>query len=228
MRSEYEPNRVVLLGPPGAGKGTQADAIAARLGVPHISTGDVFRRNIKEDTDLGRAAKNHMDGGELVPDELTMAMVGGRLDEDDAIGGFLLDGFPRNLNQARHLDELLGRSGQTVELVLELHAPVDVIVHRLNGRRMCETCGRSWHVELNATRVEGICDMCAGHLYQRDDDREDVIRHRIELYEQQTSPLLGYYRERGSLVRIDALGLVDVVTDRVLAALTTLGAEVTA
>lgn len=218
MRAEYEPSRVVLIGPPGAGKGTQAEVIATRLGVPHISTGDIFRRNVGTGTDLGLRAKSYMDSGALVPDELTNEMVCRRLGENDA-GKFLLDGFPRNREQAEFLDDTLRRTGRTIDVVLELHVPTEEIVRRLNGRRMCGTCGRSWHLQFNATRVEGICDVCSGLLHWRDDDREDAIRHRLELYEQQTAPLLARYQEKNVLARVEASGLVDGVGERVFAAL---------
>ncbi|GAB3292559.1 adenylate kinase [Parasphingorhabdus pacifica] len=224
MRAEHQTRRVVLIGPPGAGKGTQANAIASYLEVPHVSTGDTFRRNIREGSELGLAAKAYMDCGELVPDGLTMAMVSGRLAEEDTVGGFLLDGFPRNLHQARSLDETLRRSGHAVDLVLELNAPVEEVVRRLNGRRTCGQCGRSWHVEFSPTRVEGICDVCAGWLHRRDDDHEDSIRRRLELYEQQTSPLLRYYQENDVLARVDALGPFEVVGERILAVFTADGA----
>ncbi|MEV6235089.1 adenylate kinase [Saccharopolyspora shandongensis] len=218
MRPEHEPSRVVLIGPPGAGKGTQAEAISARLGVPHISTGDIFRRNVGEGTDLGLRAKSYMDSGALVPNELTNEMVRRRLGEDDA-DGFLLDGFPRNREQAEFLDNTLRSSGRTVDIVLELHVSAEEIVRRLNGRRMCGTCGRSWHVEFNATRVEGICNACSGPLHRRDDDREDAIRRRLQLYEQQTAPMLVHYQEKDRLVRVDASGPVDAVGERVAVAL---------
>lgn len=218
--TQDQPTRVILLGPPGAGKGTQAHAIASRLEVPHISTGDIFRRAIGESSDLGLVAKAYMVSGELVPDGITMTMVSRRLGEEDASKGFLLDGFPRNLVQARYLDETLRRSGDVVELVLELHVPADDIVRRLSGRRMCGQCGRSWHVEFNPTKVEGICDTCAGSLHQRKDDCQDSVRRRLELHERETAPLAGYYQDKGVLSRVDAVGTVEVVSERVLAVLT--------
>jgi adenylate kinase len=210
---------VVLIGPPGAGKGTQARTITLHLAVAHISTGDIFRHNVREGTVLGRQAKSYMDSGELVPDELTMAMVRSRLEEDDAARGFLLDGFPRNLDQAEHLEETLRQAGQSVDLVLEFQVPADEIVRRLAGRRTCGECGRISHLEFSPSRVDGICDPCGGRLHQRDDDREDSIRRRLELYEQQTAPLVGFYDRSGILVRIDASGPAEVVGDLVADAL---------
>ena len=213
------PRRMVLIGPPGAGKGTQAQAISAQVEVPHVSTGDLFRRNIREGTDLGLAAKAYTERGELVPDGITMSMVGVRLAEPDAADGFLLDGFPRNLDQARYLDEALRRSGHAVDAVLELQASPDEVVRRLAGRRTCGSCGQVSHVEFSPSRVDGICDPCGGELLQRDDDHEDSIRRRMELYAEQTTPLLDRYLELGVLVRIDAHGPVDVVEKRVAEAL---------
>jgi adenylate kinase len=214
-----EPRRVVLIGPPGAGKGTQAQAIASRLAVPHISTGDIFRRHLREGTALGNEAKTYMDNGDLVPDELTVAMVSDRLEDDDAVHGFLLDGFPRNPDQAKHLDEILQRNGTSVDVVVELRVPEDEVVRRLAGRRTCGECGQVSHVEFNPTRVGGLCDACGGPLYQRDDDREDSIRRRMELHGQQTAPLVAGYEEQEVLVRVDAIGSVDVVGSKVLTAL---------
>jgi adenylate kinase len=211
--------RVVLVGPPGAGKGTQAQYIAADLSVPKISTGDIFRANVSQGTPLGLQAKKYMDAGDLVPDEVTIGMVRDRLAEDDATKGFLLDGFPRTVPQAQVLDAMLLEMGTSLDVVLELVVDDDEVVRRLSGRRTCRTCNRVWHVDFEPTAVEGVCDRCGGELYQRDDDREETIRHRLEVYAEQTAPLVGYYAEAGILVGIDATGPVDDVTDRAIRAL---------
>ena len=211
--------RVVLVGPPGAGKGTQAQYVAADLFVPKISTGDIFRANVTQGTPLGIEAKNYMDAGDLVPDQVTIGMVRDRLIEDDAAKGFLLDGFPRTVPQAQALDAMLLEMGTAIDVVLELVVDDDEVVRRLSGRRTCRRCARVWHVDFEPTLIEGICDRCGGELFQRDDDREETIRHRLEVYAEQTAPLIGYYAEKGILVGIDATGPVDDVTDRAIRAL---------
>jgi adenylate kinase len=211
--------RVVLLGPPGAGKGTQAQVIAGELGAPAISTGDIFRANVSGQTELGQQAKVYMDAGDLVPDEITVAMVKDRLAEPDAKVGFLLDGFPRTVPQARTLDEILAGAGSPLDVVLELVVDDDEVVRRLSGRRTCRQCGHIWHLDFDPPSTEGVCDICGGELFQRDDDMPETIRHRLEVYYEQTAPLVGYYAEEGILVGIDAMGPVDDVTDRAIAAL---------
>jgi adenylate kinase len=211
--------RVVLVGPPGAGKGTQAQFIASHLAIPKVSTGDIFRYNVSAGTGLGRQAKAFMDRGDLVPDEVTVAMVASRLQEDDALSGFLLDGFPRNLPQAETLKKMLADWGLHLDLVLELVVDHDEVIRRLSGRRTCRKCGRVWHVAFDPPSVSGKCDECGGELFQRDDDREETIRHRLEVYEQQTQPLISYYADEGILLGIDATGPVEDVTERALLAL---------
>jgi adenylate kinase len=211
--------RVVLVGPPGAGKGTQAQFIASHLAIPKVSTGDIFRYNVSAGTELGRQAKAFMDRGDLVPDEVTIAMVESRLVEDDAASGFLLDGFPRNVPQAETLKKKLADWGMKLDLVLELVVDHDEVIRRLSGRRTCRKCGRNWHIAFDPPSVEGKCDECGGELFQRDDDREETIRHRLEVYQQQTQPLISYYANEGILLGIDATGPVDDVTDRALLAL---------
>jgi len=215
--------RLVLVGPPGAGKGTQAQFISAHLGVPKISTGDLFRANVSQGTELGMQAKKFMDAGDLVPDEITIGMVRDRLGEDDARQGFLLDGFPRNVPQARTLDEILKDVSTPLDVVLELVVDDDEVVRRLSGRRTCRNCGHIWHLDFDPPSNEGICDICGGELFQRDDDMPETVRHRLEVYYEQTSPLVGYYAEAGILVGIDAMGPVDDVTDRAIAALRPFG-----
>ena len=211
--------RVVLVGPPGAGKGTQAQFIASHLAIPKVSTGDIFRYNVSVGTELGRQAKSFMERGDLVPDEVTVAMVASRLQEDDALSGFLLDGFPRNVPQAETLKKMMADWGMRLDLVLELVVDHDEVIRRLSGRRTCRKCGRVWHVAFDPPSVPGKCDECGGELFQRDDDREETIRHRLEVYEQQTQPLISYYADEGNLLGIDATGPVEDVTDRALLAL---------
>jgi adenylate kinase len=211
--------RLVLVGPPGAGKGTQAQFVSAHLSVPKISTGDIFRANVSQGTSLGVEAKRFMDAGDLVPDEVTIGMVRDRLSEDDALKGFLLDGFPRNVPQAEVLDQMLLEMGTSLSVVLELVVDDEEVVRRLSGRRTCRACGHIWHLDFDPPAVEGVCDRCQGELFQRDDDKPETIRHRLEVYYEQTAPLVNYYAERGLLVGIDAMGPVDDVTDRAIAAL---------
>ena len=211
--------RVVLVGPPGAGKGTQAQFISSHLAIPKISTGDIFRYNVSSGTDLGRQAKAFMDRGDLVPDELTIAMVRDRLQEDDAHTGFLLDGFPRNVPQAETLKKMLTDWETRLTVVLELVVDEDEVVRRLSGRRTCRRCERVWHILFDPPSKDGICDACGGELFQRDDDREETVRHRLEVYTKQTAPLVAYYADEGILIGIDATGPVEEITERALAAL---------
>ena len=212
--------RLVLVGPPGAGKGTQAEFIAAHFGIPKISTGDIFRHNVSHGTELGRAAKKYMDAGDLVPDGVTNAMVGNRLRMPDAVEGFLLDGFPRNVAQAEELNKMLDEIGAPLSVVLDLDVDFDEVVKRLSGRRTCKKCGHVWHLEYDPPAVKGVCDKCGGELYQRDDDYPETVRHRLDVYREQTEPLIDFYRDAGQLVAIDALGHVEDVTERAIAALT--------
>jgi adenylate kinase len=211
--------RLVLVGPPGAGKGTQAEFIAERFSIPKISTGDIFRTNVSGGTQLGKLAKQYMDAGDLVPDEVTIAMVRDRLGEPDAARGFLLDGFPRNVAQAYELDSILGDLGTSLDVVLELEVDNEEVVKRLSGRRTCRKCGHIWHVEYDPTKVEGVCDRCGGDLFQRDDDKAETVRHRLDVYAEQTSPLIEFYSGRGQLVVVDALGPVEDVTERAIEAI---------
>jgi adenylate kinase len=211
--------RLVLVGPPGAGKGTQAHFIASHLSIPRISTGDIFRHNVTNHTELGALAKEYMDRGDLVPDEITVAMVRDRLAEEDAKDGFLLDGFPRNVPQAETLKKLLAELDIRLTVVLELEVDEEEVVRRLSGRRTCRRCERVWHVLYDPPTREGTCDDCEGELFQRDDDKEEVIRHRLEVYKTQTAQLIAFYTDEGILVRIDATGAVEEITSRALAAL---------
>jgi adenylate kinase len=217
--------RLVLVGPPGAGKGTQAQFIAEHLQVPKISTGDIFRANVTAGTPLGLEAKAFMDRGDLVPDGVTVEMVRHRLQEPDAGSGFLLDGFPRTVPQAQTLDEVLFETADTkLDVVLELVVDDDEVIRRLSGRRTCRTCNRIWHVDFDPPEVEGVCDLDGGELFQREDDKAETVANRLQVYAQQTAPLVAFYAERGLLVGIDATGPVDDVTTRALRALRPAGA----
>jgi len=211
--------RLVLVGPPGAGKGTQAEFIAAHLSVPKISTGDLFRANVGQGTPLGLEAKKYMDSGQLVPDEVTINMVKDRLAEPDATDGFLLDGFPRNVPQAKVLDDMLKDLGVAIDVVLELVVDGDEVVRRLSGRRTCRGCGKIWHIEFDPTALVNVCDRCGGELFQRDDDKPETIQNRLAVYDEQTAPLVGFYAEQGKLVGIDATGPVEDITERAIDAL---------
>jgi adenylate kinase len=212
--------RLVLVGPPGAGKGTQAEFIADNFNIPKISTGDIFRANVSGGTDLGKLAKKYMDAGDLVPDEVTIAMVRDRLAQDDAKAGFLLDGFPRTIAQADELDHILDELGLALDVVLDLEVDNEEVVRRLSGRRLCKRCGHVWHVEFDPPTVADICDKCGGELYHRDDDYPETVRHRLEVYTQQTRPLIEFYDARKQLVGMDAQGPVEDVTERAIALLT--------
>ena len=215
--------RLVLVGPPGAGKGTQAQFIASHFAVPKISTGDIFRTNVSDGTDLGLEARKYMDAGDLVPDEVTIGMVKDRLSHDDTSEGFLLDGFPRTVQQAVVLDDMLAVHDVGLDVVLELVVDDEEVVRRLSGRRTCRRCGHVWHLDFDPPATEGICDRCGGELFQRDDDSELTIRHRLEVYADQTSPLIGYYGDRGLLSGVDATGPVEDVTERAINALRRFG-----
>jgi adenylate kinase len=197
------PTYVVLMGGPGAGKGTQAKRLEAALGLPQIATGDLFRENLKNETELGKLAKTYMDAGELVPDEVTVAMVADRLSRPDAARGALLDGFPRTPSQAAALDKLLAEMGARVNVVPYIHVRPEVLLQRLAGRWTCPVCGHVYHTLFNPPRVAGVCDLDGGKLYQRDDDTEATQKRRIEVYFAQTAPLLDHYQNRGLLVEIN-------------------------
>ena len=211
--------RVVLVGPPGAGKGTQAQYLASHLSIPKISTGDIFRDNVSHGTALGRRAQAYMERGDLVPDEVTIAMVTDRLADEDAQAGFLLDGFPRNVAQAETLKKMMLAVDTKLDVVLELVVDDDEVVRRLSGRRTCRRCGRIWHMSFDPPTVPGVCDDCGGELFQRDDDREETIRHRLEVYQEQTAPLVSFYADEGTLLGLDATGPVDEITERALSTL---------
>lgn len=211
--------RLILVGPPGAGKGTQAQFLAEHFAIPHISTGDIFRANLKSGTPLGQEAKSYMDKGELVPDSVTNAMVADRLTYPDTKNGFLLDGFPRNVVQAEVLAGIVKEAGTPIDAALELTVDPNEIIRRLSGRRVCRNCGRTWHVDSDPTKNPAVCDACDGEIYQRDDDKEEVIARRLEVYREQTEPIIDFYRSRSLLISISAMGAVEEVTSRAIAAL---------
>ncbi|UGY93125.1 adenylate kinase [Streptomyces gobiensis] len=212
--------RIVLVGPPGAGKGTQAAYLAENLSIPHISTGDLFRANISQGTELGQKAQEYMRSGQLVPDEVTIGMAKDRMEQPDAEVGFLLDGFPRNLAQAEALDAILKDAGLKLDAVLDLEVPEDEVVKRIAGRRMCRNdSSHIFHVEYTPSKVEGVCDLCGGELYQREDDSEETVRKRLAVYHSETEPIIDYYRAQSLVTTISALGQVSEVTTRAMAAL---------
>lgn len=194
---------LILMGPPGAGKGTQAAMLVERLEVPHISTGDMFRKAIKDGTELGRQAKAYMDKGQLVPDEVTVGIVRERLGEPDCEKGFLLDGFPRTVVQAEKLEGILAELKMKLDAVVNINVPRERLVARLTGRRVCKACGATYHVEFNPPIREGTCDSCGGELIQRSDDTRETVENRLDVYLKQTEPLISYYREKGLLKEID-------------------------
>lgn len=200
--------KIIMLGAPGAGKGTQAKKIAAKYGVPHISTGDIFRANIKDGTELGKKAKTYMDQGLLVPDELVVDLVVDRLQQDDCKKGYVLDGFPRTIPQAESLDAALAKNGEKMEYAIDVDVPDENIVKRMGGRRACVGCGATYHIVYNPTKTEGVCDACGEKLILRDDDKPETVQKRLGVYHDQTQPLIDYYTKAGILKSVD--GTVDM------------------
>lgn len=194
---------LILLGPPGAGKGTQAKLISSNFKVPHISTGDIFRANISQNTELGIRAKQYMDKGLLVPDEVTIDIVKDRLTNDDCKNGFLLDGFPRTVKQAEALDEFLNKNGSSIDASILIDVPKEDIFDRMTGRRVCSKCGASYHIKFNPTKVEGKCDLCGSPVVQRKDDSEETVKERLDVYDKQTQPLVEYYKSQKVLKPVD-------------------------
>jgi len=203
--------KIIMLGAPGAGKGTQAKKIAEKYGIPHISTGDIFRANIKQGTELGKKAKEYMDAGGLVPDELVVDLVIDRVGQDDAKNGYVLDGFPRTIPQAEALDKALSDIGEKMDYAINVEVPDDNIINRMSGRRACVDCGGTYHIQFNPTKVEGICDACGGKLILRDDDKPETVKNRLEVYHKQTQPLIDYYSKQGIMKEVDGTMNMDDV-----------------
>lgn len=210
---------IVLLGPPGAGKGTQAQLISKTLGLPHISSGDIFRENLKNETDLGKLAQEYMGRGELVPDDVTIAMIRERLARQDCSEGALLDGFPRTPAQAKALSEILADWNESIDCVPYITVDPQILIERLSGRWTCPTCGYIYHEKYNPPQKAGICDRDESVLYQRDDDKSETVKRRIDVYLEQTLPLITYYRDLGLLAEIDGTLPIDAVTEKLLAAI---------
>ena len=211
--------RIIMLGAPGAGKGTQAAMLSEKFGIPHISTGDIFRANIKSGTELGKKAKGYIEKGELVPDEITIGIVKDRLQQSDCKTGFVLDGFPRTIPQAEYLDKALESMHVTIDYCLDIKVEDSEIVKRMSGRRMCTGCGASYHTIYNPTSKEGICNACGSAVIQRDDDKEETVLNRLKTYHEQTEPLEEYYKARGKLLMVKGQEAVEDTTRHVLEAL---------
>ncbi len=207
---------LILLGPPMSGKGTQAARLSQLFGIPQVSSGDLFRDNIKNQTNLGLEAKKYIDRGDLVPDEVTIGMVKERLHREDCLGGALLDGFPRTIPQAEALDDILAGVGVSLSAVISVAVPEDVLVERASGRRICRTCGQSYHLKFDPPKESGICDEDGGELYQREDDKQETVRQRLAVYQAQTSPLVEFYRARGILHEVNGDQTIDDVADDIL------------
>ncbi len=211
--------RIVLLGAPGAGKGTQAKKLVDKYGIPQISTGDILRKAVADGTPLGKEAKSYMDKGELVPDSVVIGLVKERLAQDDCKKGFILDGFPRNTAQAEVLDKVLEEMGIPLQVALSVDVDMDILMKRLTGRRTCRQCGQMYNVYFSPPQKEGVCDKCGGELYQRDDDKEETIRRRLEVYEAQTAPLIEYYKGKGILKSVEGTGEIDEIFGKICALL---------
>lgn len=207
---------LVLLGAPGAGKGTQSKVLSEKLSIPQISTGDILRANVREGTDLGKKAKSFMDSGGLVPDEIVVNMVADRLGEDDCAKGCLLDGFPRNIDQAKALEATLQAKGKKIEHVIGIEVDKSELLGRLTGRRMCKDCGATYHVEFSPAKVDNKCDYCGGVLYQRDDDKDETIANRLKVYDDETHPLIEYYIDKSLYRTIAGVGDVNAITDKII------------
>lgn len=210
---------IILLGPPGAGKGTQAKMLVEKYGIPQISTGDILRANLKAKTELGLEAKKYMDAGKLVPDEVVIGIIDNRIAEDDCKKGYMLDGFPRTVAQAEALDKILQKRGSGIDHVISIDVPNEELMGRLTGRRTCRQCGQGFHVMFDPPKQENVCDKCGGELYQRDDDNEETVGNRLKVYADQTEPLIEYYKNAKLLRPIEGLGDIPVIFDRIVAVL---------
>jgi len=208
--------KIIMLGAPGAGKGTQAKKLAERYSIPHISTGDIFRANIKNGTELGKKAKSYMDEGELVPDDLVVDLVVDRFKNPDCANGYVLDGFPRTIPQAEALDTALNAIGETVDFAINVEVPDENIINRMSGRRACVGCGATYHIKYNPTKVEGICDSCGEKLILRDDDKPETVKNRLSVYHEQTQPLIDFYKKKGVLAEVDGTKDMDDVFNAIV------------
>lgn len=208
--------RMVLLGPPGAGKGTQGEMLSEELGIPQIATGDILRKAVSEGSGLGQKAKSYMDSGDLVPDEIMVGIIRDRLQDSDAQKGYILDGFPRTVAQAEALDEMLTEIGQVLDAVIHIDVEKETLVQRLSGRQICRDCGSTYHIQYEPPKQEGVCDRCGGELYQREDDQEETVRSRLDVFQERTQPLVDYYRRQGIYTAIEGDRAPVVVRDHIL------------
>ncbi|MFQ7574500.1 MAG: adenylate kinase [Lachnospira sp.] len=211
--------KIIMLGAPGAGKGTQAKKIASQYTIPHISTGDIFRANIKNNTELGQKAKTYMDKGELVPDELVVDLIMDRFKEADCANGYVLDGFPRTIPQAEALDKALNAQNESVDYAINVEVPDENIINRMSGRRACVGCGATYHIKYNPTKVDGVCDVCGQQLILRDDDKPETVKNRLAVYHEQTQPLIDYYSNKGVLAEVDGTKDMEEVFNDIVAIL---------
>ncbi|MCI5504837.1 MAG: adenylate kinase [Anaerobutyricum sp.] len=207
--------KIIMLGAPGAGKGTQAKMLSERYGIPHISTGDIFRMNIKNNTELGQKAKGYMDAGQLVPDELVVDLVVDRIKAKDCMKGFILDGFPRTIPQAEALDYALNNQNEKIDYAINVDVPDENIIKRMSGRRACVGCGATYHLVYNPTKTEGVCDVCGEKLILRDDDKPETVQKRLDVYHEQTQPLIDYYNKKEVILTVDGTQDIDVVYDEI-------------
>ena len=215
VKTEVDTMKIIMLGAPGAGKGTQAKMLSERYGIPHISTGDIFRMNIKNNTELGQKAKGYMDAGQLVPDELVVDLVVDRIKAKDCMKGFILDGFPRTIPQAEALDYALNNQNEKIDYAINVDVPDENIIKRMSGRRACVGCGATYHLVYNPTKTEGVCDVCGEKLILRDDDKPETVQKRLDVYHEQTQPLIDYYNKKEVILTVDGTHDIDVVYDEI-------------
>lgn len=215
VKTEVDTMKIIMLGAPGAGKGTQAKMLSERYGIPHISTGDIFRMNIKNNTELGQKAKGYMDAGQLVPDELVVDLVVDRIKAKDCMKGFILDGFPRTIPQAEALDYALNNQNEKIDYAINVDVPDENIIKRMSGRRACVGCGATYHLVYNPTKTEGVCDVCGEKLILRDDDKPETVQKRLDVYHEQTQPLIDYYNKKEVILTVDGTQDIDVVYDEI-------------